>query len=77
MAKQLEQSQNGPTHDEIARRAYILFEKSGRAPGHDMDNWLQAEAQLMADRKAKVETRQGSNGSGKTSARQATLSTRA
>ena len=77
MAKQFEQPGHGPTHDEIARRAYALFEKSGRVSGHDMENWLQAEAQLMADRKAKPETRQNSNGAAKTASRQSTLSTRA
>jgi len=77
MAKQFERSEQGPTHEEIAQRAYTLFEKSGRVPGHDIDNWLQAEAQLMADRKAKPETRQQSNGSSKSSARQTQLSTRA
>jgi hypothetical protein len=84
MAKQFERPEQGPTHEEIAQRAYTLFEKSGRVPGHDIDNWLQAEAQLMADRKAKPETRQAkpetrqqSNGSTKSSTRQTQLSTRA
>jgi DUF2934 family protein len=77
MAKQFEQPEHGPTHEEIAQRAYTLFEKSGRVTGHDMENWLQAEAQLMADRKAKTETRQHSNGSAKTASRQAALSSRA
>jgi len=76
MAKQFEQPENGPSHEEIAKRAYKLFEKKGRAPGHDMENWLQAEAQLMADRKAKPETRQNSNGLTKSATRQP-LSTRA
>jgi len=70
MAKQFEQPEHGPSHDEIAQRAYTLFEKSGRAPGHDMENWLQAEAQLMASRKARPETRQNSNGSAKSASRQ-------
>ena len=76
MAKQFEQPEQGPSHEEIARRAYTLFEKSGRAPGHEMEHWLQAEAQLMADRKAKPETRQQSNGSAKSASRQP-VSTRA
>jgi hypothetical protein len=46
MAKTL--SENKPTHEEIARRAYALFEKSGRVPGRDMQNWLEAESQLKA-----------------------------
>jgi len=30
-------------HDHIARRAYQLYEERGRQPGHDMDDWLEAE----------------------------------
>ena len=69
MAKQLDQ-QPKPTHEEIARRAYELFEKSGRVPGKDVENWLRAEQQLMADRRPateaspKVEVRATSNANG-------------
>ncbi len=31
---------------EIARRAYDLFIARGRAHGHDVDDWLQAEREL-------------------------------
>jgi hypothetical protein len=37
---------SGPTHDEIARRAYQLFEERGREPGHDWEDWFQAEREL-------------------------------
>ena len=37
-----------PSHDEIAGRAYDLFSASGHIPGHDVEHWLQAEAQLTA-----------------------------
>jgi hypothetical protein len=88
MAKQFDQIHHGPTHDEIARRAYALFEQSGCIPGHDMEHWLQAEAQLLADRKTRPEPRgqsnatnrmekSASNGTAKTASRQTTLSTRA
>ena len=30
-------------HDTIAHRAYELYEKRGREPGHDLDDWLMAE----------------------------------
>jgi HSP20 family molecular chaperone IbpA len=33
--------------DAIARRAYDIFEAKGRIKGHDLDNWLQAEAELF------------------------------
>ena len=35
-----------PTHDEIARRAYELFEKRGGEPGHEQEDWHQAEKDL-------------------------------
>lgn len=36
-----------PTHQEIAARAYQLFLERGRVGGHDVDDWLQAEYELM------------------------------
>jgi hypothetical protein len=48
MAKTMGTPDQKPTHEEIARRAYALFEKSGRVAGRDMQNWLEAEAQLKA-----------------------------
>jgi len=50
MAKQLTNSDNKPTHQEIALRAYALFEQNGRVSGRDRENWLAAEAQLIAER---------------------------
>jgi hypothetical protein len=35
-----------PSHDDIARRAYALWEKDGRPFGRDLDYWLRAEADL-------------------------------
>jgi hypothetical protein len=32
--------------DEIARRAHELFKRRGCEPGHDIDDWLQAEREL-------------------------------
>ena len=37
-----------PSHAEIAERAYNLFSASGYIPGHDLEHWLQAEAQIAA-----------------------------
>ena len=34
------------THEDIARRAYQLFEDRGGEHGHDWDDWLQAEREL-------------------------------
>lgn len=35
-------------YDEIAKMAYELYEKSGRAEGSELDNWLEAERIVMA-----------------------------
>jgi len=51
MQKQLTDSKHKPTHEEIARMAYAIFEKNGKIPGRDQENWLQAETQLMAARR--------------------------
>ena len=34
-------------HEEIARRAYEIFESRGCQHGRDVDDWFQAEAQLL------------------------------
>ena len=34
-------------HEDVARCAYSLYENRGRQPGHDLDDWLEAEAQLL------------------------------
>ena len=36
-----------PYRRQIAVRAYELFEQRGREDGHDLDDWLQAEAELV------------------------------
>ena len=33
----------------IARRAYELFQQRGAEPGHEIEDWLQAEAELTAN----------------------------
>jgi hypothetical protein len=38
-----------PGQDEIARRAYELYLQRGSVPGHETDDWLQAEAELAAE----------------------------
>lgn len=39
-----------PAVEEIALHAYAIWENEGRPDGHDIDHWLQAEAQLRAIR---------------------------
>ncbi len=40
--------------DAIARRAYEMFEQRGRADGRHEDDWLRAEAELLARPKVEV-----------------------
>jgi hypothetical protein len=35
-----------PSPEAIARRAYELFEARGGVPGHELEDWLRAEAEL-------------------------------
>ena len=39
-----------PSPDEVARRAYFTYVNEGSRPGHDVQHWLDAEAQLLAER---------------------------
>jgi len=40
-----------PSPDEVARKAYFAYENEGSRPGHDVQHWLAAEADLIAERK--------------------------
>lgn len=37
--------------EEVARAAYGLFERRGRAHGHDLEDWLEAERIVQARRR--------------------------
>ena len=39
-----------PSPDEVARRAYFSYENTGSQPGHEVQHWLQAESDLIAER---------------------------
>jgi Protein of unknown function (DUF2934) len=39
-----------PSHQEIAVRAFVLFELRAGAGGSDLDDWLEAERQLLLER---------------------------
>lgn len=46
MARPVMNSKSSTTGDitaQIRKKAYELFEKRGRKPGHSMDDWLEAE----------------------------------
>jgi hypothetical protein len=40
-------TRNVPLHDEIARRAEDIWNRSGRPSGRDVEFWLQAERELL------------------------------
>ena len=35
-------------HHEISKAAYYKYEKHGLGPGYELDDWLKAEAEIMA-----------------------------
>ena len=39
-----------PSPDEVARRAYFSYLNQGSQSGHEVQHWLQAEAELLAER---------------------------
>jgi hypothetical protein len=39
-----------PSPDEVARRAYFSYVNQGSPQGHEVQHWLAAEAQLLAER---------------------------
>jgi hypothetical protein len=39
-----------PTHDEIALRAWSIYERRGRSHGRAMSDWLEAKTQLILER---------------------------
>ncbi|HZQ45432.1 MAG TPA: DUF2934 domain-containing protein [Verrucomicrobiae bacterium] len=43
-----------PTHAEISACAHLIYEREGRPEGKANEHWLQAEAQLIAERKAEA-----------------------
>ena len=53
MAKNIKAYQQ-PTHEEIAAFAHRIYETEGRPEGKSLEHWLQAEAQLVAERKAQA-----------------------
>lgn len=39
-----------PSPEEVARKAYFAYENDRSQPGHEVQHWLQAEADLIAER---------------------------
>jgi len=38
--------ENHPNQDEVARRAYELYQARGGERGHELEDWLQAEREV-------------------------------
>ena len=43
------------TNPDIAKRAYELWEQSGRPAGKDLEHWLKAEAESQAKKAARAQ----------------------
>ena len=40
-----------PSPDEVAQKAYFIYVNQGSQPGHEVQHWLDAESELIAERK--------------------------
>ena len=45
--KKISKVKTGPSHDHIAARAYQIYVERGYTPGDPMQDWLQAERELL------------------------------
>jgi len=50
------QNQSKVSRDEVAQRAYQLWEAAGRPVGRDLEYWLQAESELRASKDRRLTT---------------------
>jgi hypothetical protein len=49
MVKPEDSEAGRPMREAIAKRAYELYLQRGSVPGYELDDWLQAEAELTAE----------------------------
>jgi len=56
-----------PSHQEIAERAYALWIDRGRLDGGALENWMDAEGQLAAERAATISANAGAQRPGQAS----------
>ena len=52
---------DGPSHEQIARRANELYLERGQQEGHDVEDWLRAENELVLARRADRDEATGRN----------------
>ena len=50
-----EQAKPEVGHEEIAQRAYAIYEQRGRLPGAELDDWLQAERDLLNQNRTRTD----------------------
>ena len=48
MRKPMSSISNPGLHRQIAEKAYELFQNRGHVHGHDLDDWVEAERQVIA-----------------------------
>jgi Protein of unknown function (DUF2934) len=53
-------AKNQPTQEEIAVRAYHIYLEGGGVPGNELEDWIEAERQLISENGKATE-----NGNGK------------
>ena len=41
---------DAPSVEDVARRAYFLYQSEGSVHGHDVRHWLEAQTQLIEER---------------------------
>ena len=63
-------------HRRIAERAYFYFLARGGEHGRDLEDWLRAEAEIMAQNKPKKSTRKRTTTKGRTSSKTTRRKTR-
>jgi hypothetical protein len=49
LAIEVRQPSSSPTREEIEVRAYEIYERRGRIDGNDVEDWLQAESELLQE----------------------------
>jgi len=68
-------SNHKPTQEQIAQRAYAIFEQGGRVPGRDLENWSRAKRELSGGNGQESKP-QGTKTNGKATTHHAVASTR-
>jgi len=51
-------AKGAPTHEEIALRAYQIYLERGGSPGNELEDWTQAERELL-EKSSKLQRKAG------------------